>query len=137
VFASDRPEGGFNPDALNPVGARAYARLTAAWKAQTGESEPSEEGLAGFSAGWALFHYVLPRAHGLDAAGVAAAARTLTLPTGTLPNGAGVRFGTGAQLGQNTRAAAVIWQWQSSRHSVVVWPPTYATGTPRLIPLPA
>ena len=137
VFASDRPEGGFNPGALNPVGAQAYARLTAAWRAQTGESEPSEEGLAGFSAGWALFHYVLPRAHSLDSAGVAAAARRLTLPAGTLPNGAGVRFGTGAQLGQNTRAAAVIWQWQSSRHSVVVWPPTYATGTPRLIPLPA
>lgn len=137
VFASDRPEGGFNPGALNAVGAQAYARLTAAWKAQTGESEPSEEALAGFSAGWALFHYVLPRAHSLDAAGVAAAARTLALPAGTLPNGAGVRFGTGAELGQNIRAAAVIWQWQSSRHSVVVWPPTYATGTPRLIPLPA
>jgi branched-chain amino acid transport system substrate-binding protein len=137
VFASDRPEGGFNADALNSVGAAAYARLKAAWKAQTGESEPSEEGLAGFSAGWALFHYVLPRAHDLDAAGVATAARTLTLPTGTLPNGAGVHFGTGAQLGQNTLAAAVIWQWQSSGHSVVVWPPTYATGTPRLIPLPA
>ena len=137
VFASDRPEGGFNPGALNTVGARASARLTAAWRAQTGEAQPSEEGLAGFSAGWALFHYVLPRAHQLGAAGVAAAARTLALSPGTLPNGAGLRFGTGAQLGQNTLAAAVIWQWQSSRHSVVVWPRTYATGTARLIPLPA
>ena len=40
-------------------------------------------------------------------------------------------------LGQNTRAAAVIWQWQAVRHSVTVWPPVDATGTPQLIPLPA
>jgi hypothetical protein len=40
-----------------------------------------------------------------------------------------VRFAsTGAMLGQNLRAAAVIWQWQAPRHSVVVWPPAYATG---------
>ena len=62
----------------------------------------------------------------------------LDLPAGTLPNGAGVRFApVGDQLGQNLRAAAVVWQWQTVRHSVVVWPPVYATGTVKMVPLPA
>ena len=60
------------------------------------------------------------------------------MPRGSLPNGAGLQFSTDpAMLGQNTRAAAVIWQWQAVRHSVTVWPPVDATGTPQLIPLPA
>jgi hypothetical protein len=36
------------------------------------------------------------------------------------------------QLGQNIRAAAVVWQWQAPRVSVVVWPPVYATGQVKL-----
>ncbi|HEV2369835.1 MAG TPA: ABC transporter substrate-binding protein [Acidimicrobiales bacterium] len=140
VFASDRPEGGFNPSALDVTGARDYDRLAAAWKAATGQPAPTEEGLAGFSAAWALLHYVLPRAvsaGALSPAKVASAANSTVLPAGSLPNGAGLHFGTGAQLGQNVLAAAVIWQWQSPGHSVVVWPPAYATGTPRFLPLPA
>jgi len=137
VFASDRPEGGFNPGALDPTGRRDYARLASEWKKETGQAAPSEEGLAGFSAGWALLHYVLPRAASTAPTAVAAAARSLVLEPGSLPNGAGVQFGSGADLGQNRRAAAVIWQWQSPGHSVVVWPPAYATGTPRFVPLPA
>ena len=38
------------------------------------------------------------------------------------------------QLGQNISAAAVVWQWQAPRHSVVVWPPAYATGQVKLSP---
>ncbi|HET6794916.1 MAG TPA: hypothetical protein VFH45_10755, partial [Acidimicrobiales bacterium] len=68
---------------------------------------------------------------------IAAAARSTVLPAGSLPNGAGVQFGSGGDQGQNLLAAAVIWQWQAPRHSVVVWPETYATGTPKFVPLPA
>jgi branched-chain amino acid transport system substrate-binding protein len=100
---------------------------------------PSEEGLSGFSAAWALFHDVLPaaaRAGSLDAAGIAAAARSIDLPTGSLPNGAGVHFSTAlATLGQNERAAAVIWQWQAVRSYTFVWPPTYQTGDIGFVPL--
>jgi hypothetical protein len=39
-------------------------------------------------------------------------------------------------MGQNVRAASVIWQWQGVRHSVTVYPPVFATGVPILIPLP-
>jgi branched-chain amino acid transport system substrate-binding protein len=138
VFASDRPMGGFNPRVLTAPARALYDRLASAWKERTGQSQPTEEALAGFTAGWTLFHDVLPRTGGrYDTAAVAAAARSLDLPAGSLPNGAGLRFATdSAHMGQNTRAAAVIWQWQAVRHSVVVWPAPYATGHVRFVPLP-
>jgi branched-chain amino acid transport system substrate-binding protein len=100
-------------------------------------AEESEEALAGFSAAWALFHYVLPATRGVfDASAVAAAARAADLPDGALPNGAGLRFASDpARLGQNERAAAVIWQWQAIRTYEFVWPPTYATGSISFVPL--
>jgi branched-chain amino acid transport system substrate-binding protein len=137
VFASDRPGGGFDPATLRPEGRADYARLAAEWSRRRGGA-PTEEGLSGFSAAWALFHDVLPGAAasgGLDAAHIAAAARRADLPEGSLPNGAGLQFATaGDRLGQNLRAAAVIWQWQAVRRSVVVWPAVYATGRPELMP---
>jgi branched-chain amino acid transport system substrate-binding protein len=97
---------------------------------------PTEEGISGFTAAWALFHDVLPRAPGGSAAAIAAVARTVDLPEGSLPNGAGLRFSSSpATLGQNVRAAAVIWQWQAVRSYTYVWPPTYATGTIVDVPL--
>ena len=103
-------------------------------------AEQSEEALAGFSAAWALFHEVLPSSTpatgALDPPTVAAAARALDLPTGALPNGAGLRFSpAAATLGQNERAAAVIWQWQAVRQYAFVWPPSYATGSIVDVPL--
>jgi ABC-type branched-subunit amino acid transport system substrate-binding protein len=100
---------------------------------------PTEEGLSGFTAGWVLFARVLPDAvarGSLDALAIAAAARGLDLPLGALPNGAGLRFSADpATLGQNERAAAVIWQWQAIRSYTFVWPPTYATGSIEFVPL--
>jgi branched-chain amino acid transport system substrate-binding protein len=140
VFASDRPTSGFNPAALNPTGREVYQRFAAAFRRRQG-SDPDEEALAGFSAAWTLFHYVMPaadRAGGLDSASLARAARALDLPDGTLANGAGVSFAaSGPAMGQNQRAASVIWQWQGVERSVTVYPPAFATGTPGFIPLPA
>jgi branched-chain amino acid transport system substrate-binding protein len=174
IFASDRPTAGFQPSALGPDAAAAYAQFAPLWAAvaseaggegdstggrgddgEYGESdytihgpdnaiaEESEEALAGFSAAWALFRHVLPAAAasdgstGLTAEAVAQAARALDLPDGSLPNGAGVRFSSNpTRLGQNERAAAVIWQWQAVRTYEFVWPPTYATGTINFVPLP-
>jgi branched-chain amino acid transport system substrate-binding protein len=136
VFASDRPPSGFNPGALTATGKRVYDRFSAAYRREFG-SEPTEEALAGFGAAWALFHYVMPRAHDLGAVAMAAAAQGLDLPEGTLANGAGIKFADTAEaMGQNTRAASVIWQWQGVRHSVTVYPPVFATGSPGFIPLP-
>ncbi len=139
VFASDRPTSGFNPGALNPAGGALYDRLAAAYRSRY-QKEPTEEALSGFSAAWALFHHVMPaaaRAHDLSPQALAQAARGLDLADGTLANGAGVRFATTPdRMGQNLRAASVIWQWQGVRQSVTVYPPVYATGTPGFIPLP-
>ena len=101
-------------------------------------SGPTEEGLSGFSAAWALFHDALPAVTGgtYSAEAIATAARSLDLPEGSLPNGAGLRFSNDpATLGQNERAAAVIWQWQAVRSYQFVWPATYATGSIAFVPL--
>jgi branched-chain amino acid transport system substrate-binding protein len=167
IFASDRPTGGFQPDALSATARATYDRFAAAWGAPTvaaaspaeggasgygrdggytisgpGESASAaatEEALSGFTAAWALFHDVLPTAQGhgaLDASAVAVAARTVDLPAGSLPNGAGLRFSADPRtLGQNERAAAVIWQWQAVRTYAFVWPATFATGSIRFVPL--
>jgi branched-chain amino acid transport system substrate-binding protein len=133
VFASDRPQGDFNPNVLDPQARALYNRFAALWKQRTGEAAPDEEGIAGFSAAWVLVADVLGRAGDGSAQSIAAAARALDLPSGSLPNGGGVLFSTArGQLGQNIRAAAVVWQWQAPRHSVVVWPPVYATGQVKL-----
>jgi branched-chain amino acid transport system substrate-binding protein len=169
IFASDRPTGGFEPDALRPAARTVYDRFAAAWGSPTideaypdedssgygeyGEGEYSisgpaesasaaatEEALSGFTAAWALFYKVLPAAQAegaLDADSIARAARAMDLPEGSLPNGAGLRFSSDAQtLGQNERAAAVIWQWQAIRTYAFVWPATFATGPIDFVPLP-
>ncbi len=38
-------------------------------------------------------------------------------------------------LGQNTRASAVIWQWQGVQQYAYVWPPAYATAAIKYVPL--
>jgi ABC-type branched-subunit amino acid transport system substrate-binding protein len=162
VFASDRPTGGFNPGALQPAARTLYDRFAAVWASADGTSQPTEEGLAGFSAAWALFHDVLPGAPTLDPAGITSAARAIDLPDGSLPNGSGLHFSSDpARLGQNELAAAVIWQWQAASptspsavasgraagaspaassvpDSVTVWPAQFASGQidPSLVPLP-
>ena len=108
--------------------------------AEDATAEESEEALSGFTAAWALVRHVLPaaleRTGGLDAASVAAAARTIDLPDGALPNGAGLRFSSApGTLGQNERAAAVMWQWTAERTYSFVWPPTYATADVAFVPL--
>jgi branched-chain amino acid transport system substrate-binding protein len=164
IFASDRPTGGFQPDALDGAARAVYDRFAAAWGSpqvsgggsshgsRYGDSEytisgpaedptaaATEEALSGFTAGWALFHEVLPAAAAaghLDAAAIAKAARQVDLPAGSLPNGAGLRFSSApASLGQNERAAAVIWQWQAVRTYAFVWPATFATGPIGFVPL--
>ena len=155
VFASDRPTGGFNPGALGPDARALYNRFASVWANSNGSTQPSEEGLAGFAAAWALFHHVLPNAAGLDPASIAAAARSVDLPEGSLPNGSGLHFSTDpARVGQNELAAAVVWQWQAAKpstaasgasaiaaatpESVTVWPAQFASGPidQSLIPLP-
>ncbi len=78
--------------------------------------------------GWTLFHDVLPNAGGsLSAESIRVAALKVDVAVGDSINGGGVKFaGAGAlDEGQNTRAAAVVGQWQAVGVMKVVYPPAY------------
>ena len=130
VYASDKP----SASSINPSGLRADARAllrraNTAYYARWDE-DMSPAALAGFSAAWALFTDVLPRASSLDPADVAAAARDVDLPQGSLPNGSGLRFGAvgTANAGDNLAAASVIWEWVAPGQAAVIWPPAFASA---------
>ena len=65
---------------------------------------------------------------------LSAAALKVDVPVGDSINGGGVRFGAEGTLdqGQNTRAAAVVGQWQAVQDMRVVYPAAYATAKPIL-----
>jgi branched-chain amino acid transport system substrate-binding protein len=137
LFASDKPDATFNPAALRPAARRLLARASAAYR-QRYHAAMTASSVAGFVAGWVLFHDVLPRARALTPQAIRAAALSVDLPYGSEINGAGVKFAGPGQPdeGQNLRAISVIWQWQSPGHAAIVYPPSYATAAPRWIPLP-
>jgi branched-chain amino acid transport system substrate-binding protein len=76
--------------------------------------------------------HVLPNASAMTPQAIADAARAADVPLGSLPNGSGLRFGTGPE---NERATSVIWEWVKPRTRAVVWPRTYATSPIITLPL--
>jgi branched-chain amino acid transport system substrate-binding protein len=138
LFASDKPDTGLNAAALTPEARAAMRRANALYEKRFGE-EMDPPALAGFSAAWALFRHVLPKARSMRPSAVAAAARAVVIPSGGLPNGSGLQFGAaGTPLaGENVLAASVIWEWTRDGKRTVVWPPQFATTAVQLIPLAA
>jgi branched-chain amino acid transport system substrate-binding protein len=137
VFASDKPdEVTLGTDGLSPSARAVLERAGRAYRARYG-STMSEAALAGFAAGWALFHDVLPSASSLTPEAVAAAARSTDIPVGGLPNGSGLRFGPAgsAEAESNLRATSVIEQWVGSEEPVVVWPERFVEHPVRILPL--
>jgi branched-chain amino acid transport system substrate-binding protein len=89
--------------------------------------------VAGFVGAWTFFSAVLPRLSGsINAETIRIAALGVDVPVGDSINGGGVKFGADGSLdeGQNTRAAAVIGQWQAIGVMKIVYPAAYATGRP-------
>ena len=87
--------------------------------------------VAGFVGGLTLFHDVLPRAGGAPTPeSIRAAALAVDVPAGDSVNGGGVKFGGAGALdeGQNTRAAAVVGQWQPDLSMKVLYPAAFAGG---------
>ena len=126
VFASDKPDGDIlRTDGLKPDAAKALRWARTMYRKRFHDSMPAPA-LAGFAGGWALFHDVLPKADGLGAEQIANAARAMSLPSGSLPNGSGLRF----ERGNNTRALSVIEKWVGVDQRQVVWPPSFATSKP-------
>jgi branched-chain amino acid transport system substrate-binding protein len=129
VYAADKPDGEINPAALSPAGRSLLAKARAEL-ARTGQTLDIPA-VAGFVGGWTLVNDVLPKVSGpLTADAIRSAALSVDVPTGDSINGGGVRFGADGALdgGQNTRAAAVIGQWQAVGVMNVLFPPAYSTN---------
>jgi branched-chain amino acid transport system substrate-binding protein len=139
VYAADKPDGEISPAALSPAGKALLAQARSAYGA-AGGSDMTIPAVAGFVGGWTLFENVLSHVSGsLTPDSIRAAALNVDVPVGDSINGGGVRFGGAGSLdeGQNTRAAAVVGQWQAVGDMKIVFPPAYATGAPVGLPKPA
>ena len=124
VYAADKPDGDISSGALSASGRDLLARAKAAYMG----GEMDIPGVAGFIGGWTLFHDVLPDVNGpINAETIRLSALEVDVPVGDSINGGGVQFaGTGAlDEGQNTRAAAVVGQWQGVGVMKIVYPPSY------------
>jgi branched-chain amino acid transport system substrate-binding protein len=126
VYAADKPDADISPAALSPAGRALLAKARAAYGGSM-----DIPAVAGFVGGWTLFHEVLPKLSGsFSSESIRGAALRVDVPTGDSINGGGVRFGADGSLeeGQNTRAAAVIGQWQAIGVMKVLYPAAYATS---------
>jgi branched-chain amino acid transport system substrate-binding protein len=140
VYAADKPDGDISPAALSPTGKALLAEARSAYQAATGAPDMTIPAVAGFVGGWTLFENVIGHLSSVPTAdSIRAAALKVDVPVGDSINGGGVRFsGAGApDEGQNTRAAAVVGQWQAVGDMKIVFPPAYATGAPIGLPNPA
>jgi branched-chain amino acid transport system substrate-binding protein len=130
VFASDKPDGdAINPSGLRPDARRLLSRARQGYRARYHDAM-SAAALAGFSAAWALFTDVMPKASSLTAEAVGRAALGVDIPVGGLPNGSGLRFvpAGSADAGSNVLARGVIWEWTRPDWRDVVWPPQFTTA---------
>ena len=102
---------------------------------------PAGHASAGFSAIWALFTEVLPKAKAFEPDELREIALKLDLPEGSLVNGSGIKFTNfdwpddPKDAGQNLRAAIGVWQWTKAGNEQV-FPERFATAPPAMVPLP-
>jgi len=139
VYAADKPDADISPSALSQTGGALLDRARFVYARDNGGASMSIPAVAGFVGGWTLFHDVLGRMSGaVTSESVRAAALRVDVPVGDSINGGGVRFGAAGSPdeGQNTRAAAVVGQWQAVGVMKIVYPPAYAVGSPMEIASP-
>jgi branched-chain amino acid transport system substrate-binding protein len=139
VFVADFPPK-VNPNVLKPetrkVADEFYKRYEDKMK-----RPPAGHAAAGFSAIWALFTEVLPKAKTFEPSELREIALKLDLPEGSLVNGSGIKFTNfdwaddPKDAGQNLRASIGVWQWQKGGNNQV-FPRTLATHDVSLVPMP-
>ena len=137
VYAADKPDSDIGAAALSPAGLAILDQARSVYGRDNGGASMSIPAVAGFVGGWTLFHDVLGMMSGsATSESIRAAAVNVDVPVGDSINGGGVRFGVAGSLdeGQNTRAAAVVGQWQAVGVMNIVYPPAYATGSPMELP---
>ncbi len=134
VYAADKPDATISPAALSPAGRKLLAAAVSSYQ-RYNHAVMSIPAVAGFVGAWTLLHDVLPNVSGaITPDSIRVAALKVDVPAGDSINGGGVRFGADGTLdeGQNTRAAAVVGQWQAVQDMRVVYPSAYATAKPIL-----
>jgi len=139
VYAADKPDADISESALSRTGGALLEKARSVYARDNGGASMSIPAVAGFVGGWTLFHNVLGRMSGTATSeSIRAAALNVDVPVGDSINGGGVRFGVAGSLdeGQNTRAAAVVGQWQAVGVMKIVYPPAYAIGSPMEIVSP-
>ena len=139
IFVADFPPK-VNPAMLKPetkeVADEFYKRYEAKMK-----RPPAGHASAGFSAIWALFTEVFPKAKTFEPDELRDIALNLDLPEGSLVNGSGIKFTNfdwpedPKDAGQNLRASIGDWQWTKDGNEQV-YPPELATKPPAMVPLP-
>ncbi|WP_294936506.1 ABC transporter substrate-binding protein [Tardiphaga sp.] len=139
IFVADFPPK-VNANVLKPevkkVAEEFYKRYEAKLK-----RAPAGHAAAGFSAIWALFTEVLPRAKTFQPDELREIALKLDLPEGSLVNGSGIKFTNfdwaddPKDAGQNLRASIGVWQWTKAGNEEV-YPPSLATSEAAMVPLP-
>jgi branched-chain amino acid transport system substrate-binding protein len=133
VYAADKPDASISAAALSPAGQALLTMARSNYSRDNNGDTMDIPAVAGFVGGWTLFHEVIAKLSGSTTSEtIRTAALAVDVPVGDGINGGGVKFGEDGSLdeGQNTRAAAVIGQWQAVGVMRVVFPAAYATGTP-------
>jgi branched-chain amino acid transport system substrate-binding protein len=139
IFVADFPpkvnEGVLKPG-IKTIAQEFYKRYEAKLK-----RPPAGHASAGFSAIWALFTEVLPKAKTFEPDELREIALKLDLPAGSLVNGSGIKFTNfdwsddPKDAGQNLRASIGVWQWTKAGNEEV-FPPDLATHQAIMVPLP-
>jgi len=102
---------------------------------------PAGHASSSFSATWALFTEILPKAKAIEPTELREIALKLDLPPGALANGSGIKFTNNdwptdpKDAGQNLRASIGVWQWQKSGNNQV-FPINLATHDMVMVPMP-
>jgi branched-chain amino acid transport system substrate-binding protein len=139
IFVADFPPK-VNAAVLTPQARAAAEEFYRRYEAKL-KRAPAGHAAAGFSAIWALYTEVLPKAKTFETGELSDLALKLDLPEGSLINASGIKFTNfdwpddAKDAGQNLRASIGVWQWTKDGHEQV-WPPALATKPPAMVPLP-
>jgi branched-chain amino acid transport system substrate-binding protein len=139
IFVADFPPK-VNAAVLAPETRKAADEFYKRYEAKMNR-RPAGHATAGFSAIWALFTDVLPKAKTYEPDELRDIALKLDLPAGSLVNGSGIKFTNfdwpddPKDAGQNLRASIGVWQWTKAGNEDV-YPPELATHEPMMVPLP-
>jgi branched-chain amino acid transport system substrate-binding protein len=139
LFVSDFPPK-VNVNVLKPEVRKTADEFYKRYEAKM-KRPPAGHASAGFSAIWALFTEVLPKAKTFEPDELRDIALKLDLPEGSLVNGSGIKFTNfdwaddPKDAGQNLRAAIGVWQWTKAGNEEV-FPERFATAAPAMVPLP-